>query len=80
MTHPQDIVQQYSSFDAMAKTHIYGTHEIFCPKDMWVFPRIVVPQNAWFIMENPFKMDDLGVPLFLETPICHVDFCIKQFL
>ena len=20
-------------------------------------------------MENPFKMDDLGVPLFLETPI-----------
>ena len=21
------------------------------------------------IMENPFKMDDLGVPLFLETPI-----------
>ena len=23
-------------------------------------------------MENPIKMDDLGVPLFLETPICQI--------
>ena len=27
-------------------------------------------------MENPIKMDDLGVPLFKETPIC----CIKVIL
>ena len=35
---------------------------------MGVNPKIGVPQNGWFIVENPIKMDDLGVPLFLETP------------
>ena len=35
---------------------------------IWMFPKIGVPQNGWFIMENPIKMDDMRVPLFKETP------------
>ena len=27
---------------------------------IWVFPKRKVPQNGWFVMDNPIKMDDLG--------------------
>ena len=28
------------------------------------FPKMGVPYNGCFLMENPFKMGDLGVPAF----------------
>ena len=41
----------------------------YFPFPIRVFPEIGVPQNGWFMMEDPIKMDDLGVPLFSETSI-----------
>ena len=41
-----------------------------CKTSIWVFPEMGVPQNGWFIKKNPFHMDDLGVPTFMESPLC----------
>ena len=42
-------------------------------ESIWVFPKIGVPHNGRFIMENPIKMDDLEVPLFSATSISCLD-------
>ena len=37
---------------------------------IWGFPEIEEPPDGWFIMENPMKVHDLGVPPFQETTRC----------
>ena len=49
---------------------------MFLLRIFWLYAYLGVSKNRgtpkWMvnIMENPIKMDDLGAPLFLETPIC----------
>ena len=40
---------------------------------IWVFPKIVVPQNGWFIMENPIKNGWFGgTIIFGNTHMVHL--------
>ena len=61
LTVPQD-----SAVVKFSRSHFFrvkhGVH-------IWRFPKIWVPENGWFIVENPTQMDDLGIPLFSETTI-----------
>ena len=51
-----------------------------CSNYMGVSKNRGTPKWMVKIMENPIKMDDLGVPLFLETPIYHLKKLITEHL
>ena len=85
ISHPWARVLNHPDDNAVSHTKTVDTcHVSTCNVQFWwldpmcftasfeirVFPKIVVPQTGWFIMDILIKMDDLGVK-FLETPIWH---------
>ena len=52
----------FQSCQLHKKPTLLVTHRIY---GIWMFPKIGVPQNGWFIMENPIKMGWFGgTPIF----------------
>ena len=50
---------------SMGRLYIYIHRSLKNQPFIWLFPKIVVPQNGWFMMEKPIKMDDLGGTIIL---------------
>ena len=43
-----------------------------------MFPKIGVPQNGWFIIENLIKMDDLGAPAYVFLDNTSSNFFVRN--
>ena len=59
---PKKITDSFSKLDlkGFLKNH----------RNMWVFPKIGVPQNGWYIMENPIKHGWFGGSTIFRKPPC----------
>ena len=60
--HHFEVLLLFVSGRVTQPTH--GTMKVLISPNIWGFPKIGVPQNGWFILKHPIKMDDLGVSPF----------------
>ena len=61
----------------------HGLSDFMIDENIWVFPKILAPQNGWFIMENPIKMGWFGGTAILgnthiKTQVIHLSHTLIQ--
>ena len=68
IAHLGEQKQRFNTWGVMEKC--WGTNSWVKRQNIWVFPKIKVSQNGWFIMETPIKNGWFGgTPIFGNTHI-----------